>query len=73
MKCLLALANKIKSFSVNASQDSLCCPLKCLYARTPMGRKYTHHATRASLPPIPSPPDDIFENIPVIGIYVQLK
>ena len=38
-----------------------------------MGRKYTHHATRASLPPRPSPPDDIFKNIPVIGIKVQLK
>jgi hypothetical protein len=62
-----------KAYSFNAGQDFLCCPLKCLYARTPMGRKYTHHAVRASLPPRPSPPDDIFENIPVIGINVQLK
>ena len=39
----------------------------------PMGRKYIHHATRASLPPILLPSDDIFENIPVIGIKVQLR
>ena len=30
-----------------------------------MGRKYTHQTTSASLPPTPSPPDDIFANIPV--------
>ena len=37
-----------------------------------MGRKYTHHATRASLPPIPSPPEDILANIPVIGMVFIL-
>lgn len=38
-----------------------------------MGRKYTHQATRASLPPIPSPPEDVLVIIPVIGINVQLE
>lgn len=46
---------------------------KCINESIPMGRKYTHQITRASLPPIPSPPEDILANIPVIGINVQLK
>ena len=47
--------------------------VKCINESIPIGRKYTHQTTSASLPPTPSPPDDIFANIPVIGINVQLK
>ncbi len=41
---------------------------KCLNARTPMGKKYTHQASRAMTPPPLVSPDDMPLKTPVIGM-----
>lgn len=46
---------------------------KCLYDKTPMGRKYAHQISSATTPPMPISPVSLGGNTPRTGIKKQPK
>ena len=63
---LLSYVGKVKEYS-----EVLFMTMKCLYAKTPMGKKYAHQHTRAITPPLLVSPFAMLVIIPVIGMIKQ--